>query len=778
MSAQQNQQNSGLKITPGDVIYTLFRHKKKIIFFLLIGLIAGGSCYYFWPESYTSRAQLLIKYVTENREVISEQGGTRTVSIGGRGSEFAMNIELAILNSADLSAQIREQIPELRESSAGVPVKYGLVNVGLEATAGRGSNIIGLSYTDTNRELPQKALQEVISTYLDKHFHIHQDRGSFDDFLTQQTDQAKARLLQTEEELIATKRRAGLISIDQARTNLVNEMSRIRQSINVTKAEIAESQTIYEQLVGRSNSAKKREDSDGAIDENAVPEAEAVSAIREFERKRTQLDVLKSREKKLLTRFTPESSRYQTLIAQIAQTENQLNDLITKYPTLFAEDSLTKQPTSSTPEEAALQARLQLTRTNSLKSRLQQLETQMTELQEEAGRIDQVELAIKDLERRKALEESNYRTLLANLEKNRLSDAQSDGRVSNITIIQPPTTPSVAQSVKIKVAGGVGGGLAALGLIWAFLVDLMLDRTIKRPTEIQRNLGIPLFMNLPDTSSKRFKKLNGSKSRQLLLQSGRAKQNEAKTKKEKYEPKSPTLKAAALSKPDEYGEKEVDSPHTIAAWEDNHPLSEHFEGLRDKIITYFESKNLTHKPKLIGMTGLGQESGVTTIASGLAGSLSKIGEGNVLLVDMTLGQETAQQFYKGKNLLNLDQVLEASDEAKMESNLYVVAEGSNGVKLPRIMPQRFNKIMPKLRASDFDYIIFDLPPVSPISSTPRLASFMDVVLMVMESEKTNRDVANQALEILSDSKAHLGGILNKTKSRVPRKLEQDLLSQS
>lgn len=777
MNAQATQQSSGLKITPGDVIYTLFRHKKKIIFFIALGIIAGGSIYYFWPESYTSRAQILLKYVTENREVISEDGGSRTVTIGGRGSEHVMSTELAILNSVDLATQLNESIPELSQYPNKTAVNLGLVETGFTAISGRGSNIINLSYSHTNRDLPQRALQEAIDTYYDKHFHIHQDRGSFDDFLTQQTDQAKARLLQTEEELIATRRKAGLISVEQARNNLVQEISRIRQSINETKAEIAESQTIYDQLSGRTNTISEKEESNES-DAIQISETEATQAIRTFERKRTQLEILKSREKNLLTRFTPESSRYQTLVAQMTKTEDELNALITKYPELFDENSLNSQTATADPEELARQTRLQLTRTNSLQSRQKQLESQLVELQNEASRIDQVELAIKDLSRRKALEESNYRTLLANLEKNRLSDAQSDGRVSNITIIQPPTPPATAQNTKSKAAGGIAAGLASLGIIWAMLTDLFLDRSIKRPTEIQRSLGIPLFISLPDINSKRFKKLSGKASRQLLLQAGRTKQREASKTKEKYEPKSPTLKAAALSKPNEYGINENDSIHTIALWDESHALSEHFEGLRDKVITYFESKNLTHKPKLIGMTGVGQGSGVTTIASGLAGSLSKIGEGNVLLVDMTLGHETAQQFYKGKNLLNLDEVLEASDDAKMENNLYVVAEGSNGVKLPRILPQRFNKIMPKLRASDFDYIIFDLPPVSPISSTPRISSFMDIVLMVMESEKTSRDVANQALELLGESKAHLGGVLNKTKSRVPRKLEQDLLSQA
>ena len=52
--------------------------------------------------------------------------------------------------------------------------------------------------------------------------------------------------------------------------------------------------------------------------------------------------------------------------------------------------------------------------------------------------------------------------------------------------------------------------------------------------------------------------------------------------------------------------------------------------------------------------------------------------------------------------------------------------------------------MPKLKASDYDYIIFDMPPVNQISITPRLAGFMDMVLLVIESEKTDREVVKRA----------------------------------
>jgi Mrp family chromosome partitioning ATPase len=67
-----------------------------------------------------------------------------------------------------------------------------------------------------------------------------------------------------------------------------------------------------------------------------------------------------------------------------------------------------------------------------------------------------------------------------------------------------------------------------------------------------------------------------------------------------------------------------------------------------------------------------------------------------------------------------------------------------------------------------------MPPVTQISVTPRLARFMDMVLLVVESEKTDRDVAQRAASLLSESRANLGVVMNKNRSYVPRMLHQEL----
>jgi Mrp family chromosome partitioning ATPase len=66
-----------------------------------------------------------------------------------------------------------------------------------------------------------------------------------------------------------------------------------------------------------------------------------------------------------------------------------------------------------------------------------------------------------------------------------------------------------------------------------------------------------------------------------------------------------------------------------------------------------------------------------------------------------------------------------------------------------------------------------MPSINQLSVTPRLAKFMDVMLIVVESEKTDRDVLKQAIGLLGEARPNLGAVLNKRRSYVPKALQPD-----
>ena len=155
------------------------------------------------------------------------------------------------------------------------------------------------------------------------------------------------------------------------------------------------------------------------------------------------------------------------------------------------------------------------------------------------------------------------------------------------------------------------------------------------------------------------------------------------------------------------------------------------EALRDRLVLHFELKKMTHKPKLIAVTGCSGGEGSSTIAAGLAASLSETGDGKVLLVDMNVDAEI-HPFFEGKPSCLLSEAIQnGTSISSAAENLYL-ATAPPGAGTSRVIPKRIYDLFPLFKAADFDYVIFDMPPITESSVTIALSGFMDKVVLVVE----------------------------------------------
>ena len=385
---------------------------------------------------------------------------------------------------------------------------------------------------------------------------------------------------------------------------------------------------------------------------------------------------------------------------------------------------------------------------SALEARIKVLNSQLSQIQSDAAKMDESREIISELKQREQREEAELEYFQRNLEQARIDTMIGAGKAPNIGVIQSPSPPVKQWPKKLKKMAAIlaVGGIAA-GLALAFLIEMFLDRSLKRPVEIEAKLGLPLFISIPDFTKNGYPRAKIEGKKTLLLT--------------------------------ETAGKDASENAALAPWNRQHPLRRFCEGLRDRLIVHFEVKNVTHKPKLVAVTSCAKGAGVSSVAAGLAASLSETGDGNVLLVDMNVEGGAAQQFYKGKLGCGVDAALEveARKGAQIQENLYVATQPmSAGENLPSVLPKHLMGLIPKLRASDYDYIIFDMPAVTQTSMTPRLARLMDMVLLVIESEKTNQDVAKKVISLLGETKANVTTVLNKTRSYVPSKLHQEYLN--
>ena len=253
-----------------------------------------------------------------------------------------------------------------------------------------------------------------------------------------------------------------------------------------------------------------------------------------------------------------------------------------------------------------------------------------------------------------------------------------------------------------KIVAMLAGGGLALGVAFALLSELVLNQTIKRPLELETQLRAPLLLTIP------FTRANGR-----LPASGRKR----------------------LRNSDGDGDRS-----TVAPWETEHFIRPYSEAIRDRLGLYFKLNGMTHKPKLVGVTGFSEGAGASSLSAGLAAALSEMGDGKVLLVDVNVGSEEVHPFFKGKSAHLLTTALEPSATIDSAADGLYLATVSRPNETPMPLAlKKFFDLMPNLKASDFDYIIFDMPPLHQTSPTLSMAGFMDKILVVVEAEKSNRD---------------------------------------
>jgi uncharacterized protein involved in exopolysaccharide biosynthesis/Mrp family chromosome partitioning ATPase len=723
-------------ISLGDIYFVLFRHKRKIIFLAAAGVIVAAAYYFLNPPQFQSEAKLFIRYVVDARSPNSATSSNQQISPAELG-ESIINSEIQILTSFDIAEEVATNIgPEkiLAKSGGGDDVvrAANVVRKNLIVNAPKDSSVIDIIFQSPDRAIVQPVLAEIVADYLDKHLQVHQAIGASDDFLTEETAQLGSQISQTENELRAAKSSAGFISTAEAEKFYGDQIAKIREQLFEAETALAERQV-------KLNPA----------DTNSSAAAAEIPAqqLDQYQEASAHLAFLQSRENKYLTQdgFTEQNKLVRETRDQIDETKKLKKNLEGKFPALA--DLSFSTPDFLSPTDSIYSGVGQAV---PLQTKINVLKQQLSQIQSEAANVDEAESKVSDLQRKRQMEEGDYQSFATSLEQARIDEALGPGRVSNISPIQTPTPPFKDRAKRLKamvamVAGGIIGGIA-----WAFLIEFYFDTSVKRSSEIESRLKMPLFLSIPDIrrNDNRHLAVNGAAERKHLAQhSGNGSNGNGHGKLE------------------------------IVSWETGGFLNPFYDALRDRLMVYFESIDLTRKPKLVAVTGTDKGAGVSTISAGLAASLSETGDGRVLLVDMNLERGAAQQFFHGKPACHLDDALEREkrESALVQENLYVVNEGSNSEKLQRVLPKRFASLVPKLKTSDYDYIIFDMPPVSQTSVTSRLAGFMDMTLLVVESEKTDRDAVHQANALLVLSKAKVGVVLNKTRKYIPERLHREAL---
>src|SRR6266480_7074393 len=244
-------------------------------------------------------------------------------------------------------------------------------------------------------------------------------------------------------------------------------------------------------------------------------------------------------------------------------------------------------------------------------AKVEALKARLSDVQRRTKQVSELAPQIEDLERKKEMDEANYKYFAASLEKARIDEALDPSKIPNISAVQRPSPSGLETKKRDKILMALAGGGLALGIALALLKGLVLNQSVGRPLQLETQLHIPLMLSIPYANGRFALHRNGSPAPPGAVSTSR---RQAK----------------------------------LAPWEAGHFIRPYCDAIRDRLGLYFELNHLTHKPKLVGVASFSEAAGASTLAAGLAASLSETNDGKVLLVDVNLGPEDVHQFFKGK----------------------------------------------------------------------------------------------------------------------------------
>jgi uncharacterized protein involved in exopolysaccharide biosynthesis/Mrp family chromosome partitioning ATPase len=738
-----------------DALYIVFKHKWKIITLSIIGLSVSGFMAFqiIHEPSFQSKAKLMVRYVVE-RSTIDPEAANQMMNGG-------MSTELEILTSRDTALAVAQTLgPEvlIPDSKNRPTIAEAATKIlhSLEVENPMGSpNMLYLKYRDSNPKLAPEVLNQIILTYFSKHLELHRNTDAFSQ-VSKQTDEARSKLRLTEEEINQLKNRSGVLTIEATIREFESRRRTIKEAQLTAESGLAEQIAKVESLKntprpnGPTTSAEANNNQPNHANhqsETALPED--VEALRknsldlaEFHNLARRLPALEQRRNQQLIHRKPTDPMITSLDRQINEIETKRMDLIEQHPHFANENAegnqsnRTAQPILSLKEEMALES--------AFKAKLASVQAQAKSLESEVTRISALGFQLQDLERRRQLEEDKYRYFQTSLEKARLDETLDPSKIPNISVIQSPSPPmkSIDDKALKMIIGIAFVGLVG-GLAIAFLIEMVIDRRVSRPLEIVNRLQLPLMISIPHIQGKYLK--NTSSPKQTNRPIGGTERFDLTNHSNSHVSPSTT--------------EQLIKPFTAT--------------IHDQMVCNFQANQTKHKPKLIALTGLSHGAGTSTIAAGLAKNFSEHFGTKVLLVNLSENTPDTNPNGSGTLLSAIEESQPGTFDSKTSGLYYASATTRIHSSVHQAFaPADLHHLLPKLMTSEFDYIIFDMPPVNRTSPTLAMVGFMDQVLLILDGSNTTKEYLCWAYSALVKTRTEVSCIFNKAKKHAPRWIEE------
>lgn len=470
-----------------DIFHVIFKYKLvvSIIFLCVISVVALLT--FLMPKVYEADAKIMVRFGRENVYMPTRENQPVLFDYS---REERINSEVEILNGRNLIEKVISDLgvnkiyPDLvkkgvilnpfSKNPKGVEKENFLFtqatlvfmkDIRIEAV--RKSNIIDIKYQHNDPFIAAQVVNKLIDVFLDFHLNVYTKIHGYD-FFDDQVAILKEKLETSENEYESFCRRNNITSLNEQKSLLLQTISSLRTDLSRTQTEISEREGKRSALMGHSDTAI----SEVTMGEETELNPLAISAIK------SRLNELRLEEEELLSRFTLNSVPVTNIRKEIDKAE----ELLKREERVYHDKAIT----SISHNLSALQKR-EIVQNK-----------QLSTYQQELGRINGLELRLKDLERKVTLNEETYQLYVKHMEEARLSQAMDTQKIANISVVEPalppmkPIKPNILLNIALSLILGLFAGILAP------LYMEYLQHSFSNREDVQKYLDLPVMASVPE----------------------------------------------------------------------------------------------------------------------------------------------------------------------------------------------------------------------------------------------------------------------------------------
>ncbi|MDF5713546.1 MAG: polysaccharide biosynthesis tyrosine autokinase [Rhizonema sp. NSF051] len=574
-----------------------------------------------------------------------------------------------------------------------------------------GTDILEVSYISDKPELAASVVNQVMRFYLINNVQSNRSEVfAAGEFIEKQLPYSRRELERAAEALRQFKIRYKIIELPQEANAAIENIAKIDEEINHTRAALADVTAQEAQVRSQLNLAGEQ-----TVEITSLSQIPGVQEVlSEMQKVQSQLATARARYTESHPSVAFLKDQEATLNSLLQQRIEQILGAKGKKQILGDQQNVSPsklQMGDLKKNLAAQYAQLQAQR-QGFSSRIQALSNLRVTFKQKLDLLPNYEKKQGDLDRQLAVAQKNYENLVTRLQDIQVAERQTTGNAKVIEPASVPKKPILSKTTLILVGGSVFVGLV-LGVSSAFFVDL-IDSSLKTLKEAESFFGYKILGLIP-----------------------------------KFESKISTLTKLM---------GDSVSPRIIVATYPRTVIHEAFGMLHANL------KFISHKKvRTIVVTSSVAGEGKSEVSANLAAVLAQ-GGSRVLLVDADMYQPSQHYLWGLINSVGLSNVIVGQNEFSntvqvFTNNLSVLTAG---VQPPNphalIDSERMNSLI-EIFSDSFDYIVFDTPPLVHTADAAVLGKMVDGVLLVVRPGIVDSASATTAKSLLERSEANILGII-------------------